>query len=163
VGQLSRFATASDRSDQRAFSYYPINSSPSRRSPVLHGSSTSTLSCLPEAAALAEKPQHKANKNKDQHGAKPYACASAVAPAAVAPVPPPRPKPNTRIMMSRTISDSFTPSRKPRVYATDLIPTGVCSSTSSSKRLRYWIIAVRRSSVLASSLPRRTATPWAER
>ena len=42
-------------------------------------------------------------------------------------------------------------------HAAVLTWPGACSCTSSSKMARYWIIAVRSSSVLASALPGRTA------
>jgi hypothetical protein len=61
------------------------------------------------------------------------------------------------------LSVPFTPSRKTPGYARDFTSSGVGTWTSSSKSVRYWIIAVRRSSVLASSVPGRTATACAKR
>ena len=48
-------------------------------------------------------------------------------------------------------------------YAADLCSLVFCAWISSSKMARYWIMAARSSSVVASGRPLRTATAWARR
>jgi hypothetical protein len=115
------------------------------------------------SSLLPEKPQHIGEKANRQHSTEPYACTSASAPAAVAVVSSTQAEnqhknDNKYEHLSLSSLRVVIPG-----YATDFTFSGVCAWTSSSKSVRYWIIAVRRSSVLASSVPGRAATACAKR